>query len=99
MRLPIRISVSVTPWSRTRSEIALKLVSAKTMVMSVRTRVCIRMSPTTKPCGKISRRIEGSQLDLDQAPGIGQNDDVIEQQRIAAVHESAVAPNGHGGPG
>jgi hypothetical protein len=56
------------------------------------------MSSTTKPCGKISRRIEGSQLDLDQAPGIGQNDDVIEQQRIAAVHGSAVAPNGHGGP-
>jgi hypothetical protein len=50
------------------------------------------MSSTTKPCGKISRRIEGSQLDLDQAPGIGQNDDVIEQQRIAAVHESAVGP-------
>jgi hypothetical protein len=36
--------------------------------------------------------MEGSQLDLDQAPGIGQNDDVIEQQRIAAVHESAVGP-------
>jgi hypothetical protein len=27
---------------------------------------------------------------IDQAPGIGQNDDVIEQQRITAVHESAV---------
>jgi len=48
-----------------------------------------------KTCGKISRRIEGSQLDLDQAPGIGQNDDVIEQQSIAAVHESAVGTSRH----
>jgi len=39
--------------------------------------------------------MEGSQLDLDQAPGIGQNDDVIEQQRIAAVHESTVGPSRH----
>src|SRR5579863_6278150 len=71
MRLPIRISVSVTAWSRTRSEIALKLASARTMAMSIRAHVRIRTSSTAKPHGKTSCRIEVSQFDLDQAPEIG----------------------------
>src|ERR1700749_962788 len=68
MRLPMRISVSVTPWSRTRSEIALKLVSARTTAMNVRTHVCIRPGSPTKPRGGTSRRIGGRRLDLDPAP-------------------------------
>src|SRR5215472_5980855 len=44
MRLPIRISVSVTFCWRTRSEIALNAVSAKTIATNVRIHVCIGLT-------------------------------------------------------
>jgi hypothetical protein len=50
------------------------------------------MSSTTKPCGKISRRIGGNQLDLDQALRVGHDDEVLEQYSVAAAHEPAVDP-------
>src|SRR5579863_8970518 len=100
MRLPIRISVTVTPWSRTRSEIALKLVSARTTAMSVRTHVCIRPGSITKPRGATSRRIGGLRLDLDQAPGMRRNDggsdSALARQKVGLGKvDHLVAPAAH----
>src|SRR6516164_10878651 len=69
MRLPTRISVSVTPCSRTCSEIALNDVRATRIANSVRPNVLIAVPVTCREtcrAGDTSAAL-GFRLDLDQA--------------------------------
>lgn len=81
----MRISVSVTAWSRARSEIAPKLVSARAMAMSGRTRVCIRTGPTTKLARQADVKDVEDERDFEDASVVG----LIQIKRLELVATKA----------
>src|SRR6516225_5131439 len=88
MRLPIRISVSVTPCSRTCLEIALNDVRATRIARSVRPNVLIAVPVTCRETcrARDTSAALGFRLDLDQASQQDRFDCRKVPSRERAVH-------------